>query len=363
MTNISLAQVSHASTNALTNASLSYIKDKVIVTGDRPTGKLHLGHYVGSLQNRLMLQDNNKMFIIIADTQVMNNDIKKCKEVRSNTLEVMRDYLAVGLDPNRVHFFLQSEVQELFELTNYLSNIVSLPSVMRIPTIKSENSMYNQEDKPLNMGFLNYPVSQTADIILFDGQYVPVGIDQMPILEFANDVIEKFNYIFKVQLNNRSLNNRSLFTRIEPLLSNCSKLVGIDGNAKMSKSLDNAIYLSSNEKDIEAKVKSMYTDSNHLKISDPGQVEGNVVFSFLDIFHKDKDEVESLKAHYRQGGLGDMTLKRMLMQDIKDLVLPIADKRASYSDNELKDILSSGNNYAKNQAKEKMLQIKEVIFN
>lgn len=362
MNNTSLANFSSStvsSSNFLhSNNSLSHIKDKIIVTGDRPTGKLHLGHYVGSLQNRLMLQDNNEMYIIIADTQVMNNDIKKCKDVRSNTLEVMRDYLAVGLDPNKVHFFLQSEVQELFELTNYLSNIVSLPSIMRIPTIKSENSMYNQEDKPLNMGFLNYPISQTADIVLFDGQYVPVGIDQMPILEFANDVIDRFNYTFKEQLN-----NKVLFTRIEPLLSTCSKLVGIDGNAKMSKSLDNAIYLSSNEKEIEAKVKSMYTDCNHLKVSDPGIVEGNVVFSFLDIFHKDKEEVESLKNHYRQGGLGDMTLKRMLMQDIKEVVLPIANKRESYSDNELKDILTSGNNYAKKKAKIKMESIKEIIFN
>lgn len=341
----------------VTQNNLTHIHNQTIVTGDRPTGPLHLGHYVGSLQNRLLLQENNEVFIIIADTQVMNNDITKCAQVRNNTLDVMRDYLAVGLDPNKVHFFLQSEVPQLFELTNYLSNIVSLPSIMRIPTIKSENQMYNAEEKPLNMGFLNYPISQTADIILFDGQYVPVGIDQTPILDFANDVIDKFHHTFKSQLK-----NEKIFNRIHALLSNNSKLMGLDGNNKMSKSLNNAIFLSNTEQEIEAKVKSMYTDCNHLKISDPGQVEGNMVFTFLDVFHKNKEEVMELKNHYQRGGLGDMTLKKLLMQDIKDIVLPIAQKRSQYTDQYLKDILQAGNEYAKNKAKIKMDKIKDIMF-
>lgn len=334
-----------------TQLSVESIKNSTIVTGDRPTGRLHLGHYVGSLQNRLKLQDNNNMYIIIADTQVMNNDITKCKSIRQNTLEIMRDYLAVGLNPERVHFFLQSEIPELFELTTYLSNIVTLPSVMRIPTIKSENQIYN-EDKPLNMGFLNYPISQTADIILFDGQHVPVGIDQLPILEFSNDVIDRFHYTFNCQI----------FTKILPLLSDTPKLTGTDGNNKMSKSLGNAIYLSDGDQEIETKVKSMYTDSLHLKVTDPGQVEGNVVFSFLDVFHEDKGEVENLKDHYRKGGLGDMTLKRMLMADLKNFITPIAARRNSYSDSYLLDILECGNSYAKVKAGSKMRKIKEIIF-
>lgn len=342
-------------------SSVPEIKDRIIVTGDRPTGSLHLGHYVGSLLNRLQLQKNNELYIIIADTQVMNNDINKCENIKKNIIEVMRDYLAVGLDPNKVHFFLQSEIPQLFELTNYLSNIVTLPSVMRIPTIKSENQMYNKEENPMNMGFLNYPVSQTSDIILFDGQYVPVGIDQMPILEFANDVIDKFHHTFKKQLNIK--NNGKIFKKIIPLLSENAKLTGVDGNNKMSKSLGNAIFLCDDEKTIENKIKSMYTDSNHLKITDPGQVEGNVVFSFLDVFHVDKLEVENLKTHYRKGGLGDMTLKKMLMQDIKDIVLPIKEKRLIYTNEDLKEILHNGNIYAKKKAKEKMEEIKEIIFN
>lgn len=349
--------MNHSIVHSNSTVELGNIKNSIVVTGDRPTGKLHLGHYVGSLQNRLILQNNNKVYIIIADTQVMNNDIRKTQSVYANTLEVMRDYLAVGLDPEKVVFFLQSQISELFELTNYLSNIVSLPSIMRIPTIKSENGMYNKEDKPLNMGFLNYPISQTADIILFDGEYVPVGIDQMPILEFANDVVDKFHYTFK-----NNLKEKALFQKIKPLLSINSKLVGTDGNAKMSKSLDNAIFLSSTNTEIEAKVKSMYTDCNHLKVSDPGRIEGNVVFSFLDVFHKDKEEVQSLKEHYRRGGLGDMSLKKMLMQDIKDLILPISEKRKIYNDNFLKEVLQNGNTVAKHKAKENMEKIKEVIF-
>lgn len=322
----------------------------IIVTGDRPTGKLHLGHFVGSLQNRLSLQDTHNLFVIIADTQVLNNDITKAKNVKENIMEVMRDYLAVGLDPNKVQFFLQSQIPELFELTNYFSNIVTLPQVQRIPTIKAENELYNSA---LNMGFLNYPISQTADIALFGGEVVPVGIDQLPILEFGNDVIDRFHYSF----------NCNIFKRIKPLLSDNSKLVGIDGDKKMSKSLDNAIFLSDDEKTVSKKVYQMFTDPDHIKISDPGKVEGNVVFQFLDVFHQNKAELEELKAHYQRGGLGDVFLKKMLSKDLNDLLEPIRQKRASFSEQDLKSVLNEGTAFMQNLAKENMTKIKDVIFN
>lgn len=321
----------------------------IVVTGDRPTGKLHLGHYVGSLQNRLSLQDSHEMYILIADTQVLNNDITKAKQVKENTLEVMRDYLAIGLDPNKVKFFLQSEIPELFELSSYLGNIVTLPQVQRIPTIKHENEIYNSS---LNMGFLNYPISQTADIILLGGELVPVGIDQMPILEFGNDIIDRFHYLF----------NCSIFKKIKPLLSNNSKLVGIDGNQKMSKSLGNAIFLDEDEKSLKQKVFQMFTDPGHIKVSDPGKIEGNVVFQFLDVFHKDKQELENFKAHYQRGGLGDVYLKNILNKDINEFLSPIREKRKMYSNEELKGILNNGTQFIQNKAKENMKKIKDIIF-
>lgn len=321
----------------------------IVVTGDRPTGKLHLGHYVGSLKNRLALQETHEMYILIADTQVLNNDISKSKNVKENILQVMRDYLAVGLDPDKVHFFLQSRILELFELTNYLANMVTLPQVSRIPTIKAENEAYNSS---LNMGFLNYPISQTADIIMFGGELVPVGIDQMPILEFGNDLIEKFHYHFNCQM----------FKKIQPLLSENSKLCGIDGDSKMSKSLNNAIFLSDTPKEVAQKVHKMYTDSNHLRITDPGKVEGNVVFQFLDVFHDDKQEVEDLKSFYRKGGLGDMTLKKMLTNDLNLLLEPIREKRNSFSDDELLEILNAGTLHAQKVAAQKMKEVREIIF-
>lgn len=321
----------------------------IVVTGDRPTGKLHLGHYVGSLQNRLSLQDSHEMYILIADTQVLNNDITKAKQVKENTLEVMRDYLAVGLDPNKVKFFLQSEIPELFELSSYLGNIVTLPQVQRIPTIKHENEVYNSS---LNMGFLNYPISQTADIILLDGELVPVGIDQMPILEFGNDVIDRFHHLF----------NCNVFKKIKPLLSENSKLVGIDGNQKMSKSLGNAIFLDEDEKSLKQKVFQMFTDPGHIKISDPGKIEGNVVFQFLDVFHEDKEELMGFKEHYQIGGLGDVFLKNILNKDINEFLSPIREKRKIYSNKELINILNDGTKFIQNKAKDNMRRIKDIIF-
>ena len=321
----------------------------IVVTGDRPTGRLHLGHYVGSLLNRVSLQNTHEMYILIADTQVLNNDITKAKQVKENTLELMRDYLAIGLDPTKVKFFLQSEIPELFELSNYLGNIVTLPQIQRIPTIKHENEVYNTN---LNIGFLNYPISQTADIILLEGELVPVGIDQMPILEFGNNVIDRFHYLF----------NCNIFKKIKPLISDNPKLVGIDGNQKMSKSLNNAIFLNEDEKTLKQKVFQMFTDPSHIKISDPGKIIGNVVFQFLDIFHQDKDELDNLKDHYQRGGLGDVYLKNMLNKDINEFLSPIRKQRNMYSNDDLMNILNDGTTFIQSKAKENMKKIKDIIF-
>ncbi|NCQ52102.1 tryptophan--tRNA ligase [archaeon] len=321
-----------------------------IVTGDRPTGKLHLGHYFGSLNTRLQLQNQHNMFILIADTQVLNNDISKSKQVKENTLELMRDYLAIGLNPNKVHFFLQSQISELFELSNYFANIVTLPQVQRIPTIKSENEIYNSS---LNMGFLNYPISQTADIVLLGGDLVPVGIDQLPILEFGNDVINRFHHLFKCKI----------FKHITPLLSTTPKIMGIDGKNKMSKGLDNSIFLSDESQNIHTKVFQMFTDPGHIKVSDPGKVEGNVVFQFLDLMHEDKNKITTLKEQYTKGGLGDVMLKKLLVTDIDTFLEPIRYARKTYSNNYLLDVLNEGTKFTKLISKDNMTKIKDIIFN
>ncbi len=324
------------------------IKGTTIVTGDRPTGALHLGHYVGSLMSRVALQDDNRVYIIVADTQVMNNDITKYRGVKQNIIEVMKDYLAVGLDPNKVTFFLQSKIPELFELTNYLCNIVTLPQVMRNPTIRAENEAYNSA---INLGFLTYPVSQTADIILFDGEHVPVGQDQMPILELSNDIIGRFNHLF----------DTDYFKTIKPMLSNAARLSGLDGKAKMSKSLGNAIFLSDDEATVNKKVYSMYTDENHLKVSDPGKIEGNVVFEFLNVFHEDKDEIKALEAHYQRGGLGDVPLKKMLMCDLLRVMEPIRNARANITDAVAMEALLHGTDDACCAAERRMEEIRNII--
>lgn len=321
----------------------------IVLTGDRPTGKLHLGHYEGSLKARLQYQGKQPLYVLVADTQVMNNDITKARDVKKNIIEVMKDYLAVGLDPAKVNFFLQSEIPQLFELTNYLSNLVTLPQIMRNPTIKSENELYNQS---LSMGFLNYPISQTADIVLFGAEYVPVGEDQLPIVEFANDVVNKFNHHF----------NTDILKEVKPILSENSRLLGIDGKNKMSKSLGNAIFLSDTEKTVNEQIYKMFTDPDHIKISDPGKIEGNMVFAFLDIFHKDKEELKSLKEHYRKGGLGDVYLKKMLMKDLKEELDPIREKRSHISDEYALEVLKIGTEYSKNVAEKQLDLIKEKIF-
>lgn len=323
--------------------------NKQVFTGDRPTGPLHIGHYFGSLHQRVLLQKTNPIIVIIADTQVLNNQLHKGHAVKENILHLMRSYLAVGLDAEKVTFIQQSEISEIFELTNYLSNFVSLNAIMRNPTIKAENKTYNDN---LNMGFLNYPISQTADVALFDGQIIPVGQDQIPILEFSKNVIHKFNQHYNCQI----------LQPFEAIVSNTPKLLGTDGVNKMSKSLNNCINLCDTEKMIKEKINNMYTDKNHIKISDPGQVKDNVVFYYLDIFLEDKNYLQELKEHYTKGGLGDVFLKKLLYTQISNFINPIAQNYYQKTDKDILDILHNGTEKAKIQAKNKMMQIKDIIF-
>ena len=322
----------------------------IILTGDRPTGALHLGHFAGSLAKRVELQNQYSMFVLIADTQVLNNNVSKAQEVKHHTLELMRDYLACGLDPERVIFVRQSAISELFELSAYFANLVSLAQIQRIPTIKKENSLYNQGQA--NMGFLNYPISQTSDIALFGATMVPVGEDQVPILEFGNDLLEKFNRQFKCDY----------FEYIHPILSVTPRLMGLDGKQKMSKSLNNAIFMRDNDKSLKKKINLMYTDQNHLAITDPGVVEGNVVFDFLDAFYKNKEHLHQLKAHYRKGGLGDGETKKLLFNVLQPLLSQFRENASHYDDKQLSDILESGTEKARKLAQERMKEIREFIF-
>lgn len=324
------------------------MKNNIVLSGDRPTGKLHLGHLVGSLNKRLELQkENREIKILIADTQVLNNDVSKANQVKENIINLMRAYHAIGL--TNVQFILQSEIPYIFELGTYLSNITTQSQISRNPTLSAEIKMYGNV---LNMGFLNYPIMQTADILIFKGYDVPVGRDQSPVLEYGNFLINKFHSAF----------NCNIFEKINPILSEKSLLVGVDGLNKMSKSLGNAIMLDSSLEEISSQVKSMYTDPSHIKVSDPGKIEGNVVFSYLDVFHTDKGELKDLKAHYQRGGLGDMTVKKILIQDLEGVIAPIRDKYYEESDQDLMAKLMSDSEIAFVEAKENMKEIKHHIF-
>ena len=307
---------------------------KVILTGDRPTGKLHIGHYVGSLENRIKLQDDNKQYILIADTQALTDNQGNINKVTSNILEVMKDYLAVGLDPNKTTFCLQSKIPELFELTSYYQNLVSVSRVGRNPTVKHESGRL----KFLSLGFFSYPVSQAADITAFKADLVPVGRDQLPMIEIANEIVRKFNSTYS-----------EVLVECKPLISNFSRLPGIDGKEKMSKSMNNAIFLGDSKELVSKKIKKMFTDPNHLRVEDPGTVKGNPVFTYLDAFCNDKSLVSGLKSHYEKGGLGDGEVKRILNQHLEQFLLPIRERRNALSGkgNFLKEILFDGTNKAR----------------
>lgn len=311
---------------------------KIILTGDRPTGKLHLGHYVGSLKRRVELQNSgefDKVFIMIADAQALTDNADNPEKVRQNIIEVALDYLSCGLDPAKSTIFIQSQVPELCELSFYYMNLVTVSRLQRNPTVKSEIQMRNFEAS-IPVGFFTYPISQASDITAFKATHVPVGEDQKPMLEQTNEIVRKFNSIYGETL-------------VEPQImlpdnKACLRLPGTDGKAKMSKSLGNCIYLSDSAEEVRKKVMAMFTDPGHLKVSDPGKVEGNAVFTYLDAFcqpdHFQKylpeyPNLEELKAHYQRGGLGDVKVKRFLEAILQEELAPIRERRKLYE----KDII------------------------
>lgn len=305
----------------------------IILTGDRPTGQLHLGHFVGSLRSRVGLQDSHHQHLLLADAQALTDNADNPDKVRRNILEVALDYLAVGIDPTKTTICVQSCLPALNELTMLYLNFVTVARLERNPTIKSEIQMRGFE-RDIPAGFLCYPVAQAADITAFKATVVPVGEDQIPMIEQTNEIVRRVN---------RQI-GQDLLPECKALLSNMARLPGFDGKAKMSKSLGNTIVLNASDKDIKKAVNAMYTDPNHLRIEDPGQVEGNIVFTYLDAFDPNKEEVEELKAHYRRGGLGDGTVKKRLEGVLKELISPIRERREEFAKDPdyIMDVLRQG---------------------
>lgn len=338
--------------------------EKVILTGDRPTGKLHLGHYVGSLKRRVELQNKgeyDEYFIEIADAQALTDNYDNPEKVRNNIVEVALDYLSVGIDPNKVNIFIQSEISELTEFTFYYMNLVTLARLQRNPTIKEELKLRNFEGT-IPMGFLTYPVSQAADITAFDATIIPVGDDQEPMIEQTREIVRSFNNIY----------GKTLYepTAVLPEKDICKRLPGTDGKNKMSKSLGNCIYLSDSSEEVKKKVMSMYTDANHIRIEDPGQIEGNAVFTYLDAFCEDEHfskyapeykNLAELKAAYQKGGVGDVYLKKFLYAILEEELTPIREKRHYYETHidEVYEILRNGTNNARKKAREVLKRLKD----
>jgi len=323
---------------------------KIILTGDRPSGCLHLGHYVGSLKNRVLLQDSYEQYVMIADVQALTDNFENPQKITQNVYEVAKDYLSVGLDPQKTTILIQSQISQIAELTIYFLNLVSLGRLERNPTVKSEIAQKGYDDS-IPAGFFCYPVSQAADITIFGAELVPVGDDQIPMIEQTNEIVRKFNRIY----------NTDCLKECKAYLSPSSRLVGIDGKAKASKSLGNAIYLSDTSEEVKRKVFQMYTDPNHIKLSDPGQVEGNVVFAYLDAFSENKEEVAGLKEHYEKGGLGDTTIKNVLNTTLQNLLEPIRQKREALKLSDVKEILYEGSQKAKKIAQSKIEQVRQAI--
>lgn len=308
-------------------------KEKIILTGDRPTGRLHIGHYVGSLRRRVELQnagDFKRMFVFIADAQALTDNMDNPEKVRQNVIEVALDYLACGLDPERVTLFIQSQIPELCELSFYFMDLVTVSRLQRNPTVKTEIQMRGFESS-IPVGFFTYPVSQAADITAFRATTVPAGEDQKPMLEQATEIVRRFNYIYGDTLVEPSI--------LLPDNAACLRLPGIDGKAKMSKSLGNCIYLSDPADEVQKKVMSMYTDPGHIHVQDPGKIEGNTVFTYLDAFCRPEHferylpeypNLDELKAHYRRGGLGDMKVKRFLNSILQEELGPIRERRREF---------------------------------
>ncbi len=328
-------------------------KKMTVLTGDRPTGRLHLGHFVGSIENRLKLQDEaDTAYYMIADVQALTDNADNPEKVRNNVIEVALDNLACGIDPTKTTMFIQSEIPEIAELTVYFLNLVTLARLKRNPTVKNEMQQKGyEEDVPA--GFLCYPVSQTADILFAKANTIPVGEDQLPVIEQANEIVEKFNRFY----------GGEVFQKIKTIISETPRLVGLDGGAKMSKSLNNAIYLSDSSEEIERKVGLMYTDPAHIHVEDPGHVEGNVVFAYLDIFDTDKAGVAELKKQYEAGGLGDVVIKKRLIGVLEDLITPIRERREYLAKDPKKvmEILREGTERAREAAQATMQEVRSAM--
>ena len=341
----------------------------IILTGDRPTGRLHIGHYVGSLRERVRLQDEgnyDELLVMIADTQALTDNFGNPSKVRDNIIEVMLDYLSVGLNPEKVTFFVQSGISALAELTMYYMNLVTLPRLLRNPTVKSEIKFrgYDNDSKGVPVGFATYPISQASDITAFKANIVPVGDDQLPMIEQTREIVKSFNTTYSEVL--------VMPNAVIPSNKICCRLPGIDGSAKMSKSLGNCIYLSDDSETLKGKIRMMYTDPNHIKVTDPGCVEGNMVFTYLDAFCDDSHfekylpeykNLDELKEHYRKGGLGDSKIKNFLFNVMEEIFIPIRERRHYYEQRieEVLDILKLGTEKANIMANKTLYEVKEAM--
>ena len=339
---------------------------KIILTGDRPTGRLHVGHYVGSLKRRVELQNSgefDKIYIMIADAQALTDNAEHPEKVRQNIMQVALDYLAAGLDPEKVTIFIQSQVPELTELSFYYMNLVTVSRLQRNPTVKNEIIMRNFETS-IPVGFFTYPISQASDITAFKATTVPVGEDQLPMIEQAREIVRKFNQTYGEVLVEPEA--------VIPENEICKRLPGIDGTAKMSKSLGNCIYLADTEQELKTKVMSMYTDPNHIQVTDPGSLEGNAVFTYLDAFCRPEhfakflpeyESLDALKEHYQRGGLGDVKVKKFLFAVMNDELAPIRERRLEWEKRipEIIEILKKGSIEAEKVAAQTLLDVKNAM--
>lgn len=338
---------------------------KIILTGDRPTGNLHIGHYVGSLKRRVDLQNSgeyDEIYIMIADSQALTDNYDNPDKVKENIMNVALDYLSVGIDPSKTSIFIQSLIPELTELTFYYMNLVTLSRLERNPTVKTE--LKSKTFTGIPMGFLTYPVSQTADITAFKATHVPVGEDQLPMMEQSKEIVRSFNNIYGNTLVEPEI--------VLPENKNCYRLPGIDGKNKMSKSLNNSIYLSDTKEEVQRKIMSMYTDPNHIKVEEPGQIEGNTVFTYLDVFCKEEHfskylpeykNLEELKEHYQRGGLGDVKIKRFLNEVMQEFLEPIRNRRLELEKDVdyVNKVLLEGTKKARAKAKETLKEVKDAM--
>ena len=331
----------------------------IILTGDRPTGKLHIGHYVGSLRNRVLLQDEGKyeLFVFLADQQALTDHAKDPKTIVESIGNVALDYLAVGLDPEKTTIFIQSQIPELSELSMYYMNLVSLARLERNPTVKSEIAQ-KAFGESIPTGFLVYPIAQAADITAFKANYVPVGNDQKPMIEQTREIVRSFNHTYGCDV---LVEPKGLYPQNEA----AGRLPGLDGNAKMSKSLNNGIYLSDDMDTLQKKVMSMYTDPDHIKIEDPGKIDGNMVFHYLDVFGRSEDmrEITIMKEHYQQGGLGDVKTKRYLLEILERELGPIRERRVEFSKDmgEVYTMLQKGSDRARQVASQTLFEVKSAM--